>query len=83
MPIRRTRIIGGERFLKNRHGGSNEIRYSIYLIKNARKDLSDLIKHRDTLIKDVNEEWKKSEKYQARKNTVKHRKSSTSGVVVI
>ena len=36
MPIRRTRMIGGERFLKNRHD-TNEIQYSLYRIKSKRK----------------------------------------------
>ena len=75
MTFRRTRMIGGERFLKNRHD-TNEIQYSLYLVKNARNELSELVKHKDELLKNANEEWIKSEKYQPRKNTVKRRNLS-------
>ena len=69
MPIRRTRMIGGERFLKNRHD-TNEIQYSIWLIKKAREELSDLIDHKNELLKNANEEWKKSTNYKPRKRKV-------------
>ena len=64
MPIRRTRMIGGERFIK-----SNEIQHSIWLIKKAREELSDLINHKNELLKNANEEWKKSTNYKPRKLT--------------
>ena len=68
MPIRRTRMIGGERFLKNRHD-TNEIQYSIYRVKKARKKLSKLVKHKNELLKNAIEEWKKSANYKPRKLT--------------
>ena len=69
MPIRRTRMIGGERFIKCRHD-TNEIQYSIWRIKKAKEELSDLIKHKNELLKNANEEWKKSTNYKPRKRKV-------------
>ena len=61
MPIRRTRMNGGERFIKSRHD-TNEIQYSIWRIKKAKEELSDLINHKNELLKNANEEWKKSKR---------------------
>ena len=63
MPIRRTRMIGGERFLKNRHGKSTAITLAIHAVNSSRKSL------KDKLIKEANEEWKKSANYKPRKLT--------------
>ena len=62
-------MIGGERFLKNRHD-TNEIQYSRYLIRKAREELSELINHKNELLKNANEEWKKSTNYKPRKRKV-------------
>ena len=69
MPIIRARMIGGERFLKNRHD-TNEIQYSRYLIRKAREELSELINHKNELLKNANEEWKKSTNYKPRKRNI-------------
>ena len=58
MPIRRTRTIGGERFLKNRHGNSTGIRLAIQIVKDTRESLKKAVKLKDKLIKEANEEWK-------------------------
>ena len=69
MPIRRTRIIGGERFLKNRHGKSTGINLAIKIVKDTRKNLKEAVELKDKLIKEANEEWKKSVNYKPRRLT--------------
>ena len=44
MPIRRTRMIGGERFLKNRHGKSTAITLAIHAVNSSRKSWKDAVK---------------------------------------
>ena len=48
-----TRMIGGERFLKNRHD-TNEIQYSPYLLKKAKEELPELVKHKLSKISKMN-----------------------------
>ena len=68
MPIRRTRMVGGERFLKNRHGKSTAITLAIHAVNSSRKSLKE-VELKDKLIKEANEEWKKSANYKTRKLT--------------
>ena len=56
MPIRRTGMIGGERFLKNRHGNSTVVKIALDNVKSAREMLKENIKLKDKLIKEANEE---------------------------
>ena len=69
MPIRTTRMIGGERFLKNRHGKSTAITLAIHAVKTSRKSLKEAVELKDKLIKEANEECKKSANYKPRKLT--------------
>ena len=55
MPIRRTRMIGGERFLKNRHGTSTAITLAIHAVNSSRKSLKEAVELKDKLLKEANE----------------------------
>ena len=77
MQSRRTRKIGGERYLKNRHENSTAIKLAIHAVNSSRKSLKEAVELKDKLIKEANEEWIKSDKYHASKNTVKRRKPAT------
>ena len=74
MPIRRTRMFGGERYLKNRHENSTAVKLAIHAVNSSRKSLKEAVELKDKLIKETNEEWIKSGKYHASKKTVKRRK---------
>ena len=58
-------MIGGEIFLKNRHGNSTAIRLAIHGVKS----LKEAVELKDKLLKEANEEWKKSANYKPRKFT--------------
>ena len=70
-------MIGGERYLKNRHENSTAIKLAIHAVNSSRKGLKEAVELKNKLIKEANEEWKKSDKYHASKNTVKRCKPAT------
>ena len=69
MPIRRTRMFGGERYLINRHENSTGMKSAIHAVNSSRKSLKEAVELKDKLIKEANEEWKKSANYKPRKLT--------------
>ena len=64
MPIRRTRMFGGERYLINRHENSTAIKLAIHAVNSSRKSLKKAVELKDKLIKEANEKWKKSANYK-------------------
>ena len=69
MPIRRTRMIGGERFLKKQTWKIYSYKISNTCCKFFKKNIKEAVELKDKLIKEANEEWKKSANYKPRKLT--------------
>ena len=54
---------------KNRHGNFAAIKLAIFNVKSSRIGLKEAVLLKDKLLKEANEDWKKSANYKPRKLT--------------